>query len=197
MPHFRWQARLPLPVQAQRLRRRRAAIVPSLPPLLWQPPFRPWQVIGDDGHKMIKLDQWSRGLLGAGSAMVLLYVVFWFVDVLILGGDYDPLGLIALPFMACLFSALVFWLLIFPVCKLIRCTLNHLYPTQSLALGSILSAVICGLIGIAVGATAGDMAGSLMWGSYGAVSAFLFHHLSATVIEEEAHTRRMHSTLSR
>ncbi|NJK92951.1 MAG: hypothetical protein HC904_14710 [Blastochloris sp.] len=129
---------------------------------------------------MITLKHWHFGFIGAGGTMVVLYCIFWFLDVLFLGGDYDPLGLVALPLAACIYSALAFWLIIFPIAHLVGFTLNKLRIDHGLLWGSGASSFLCTIFGFIFGIYAGDELSGLLWAFYGAAGGFLFFILSAT-----------------
>jgi len=135
---------------------------------------------------MIALTRVDRGFIITGTIMVALYCIFWFIDVLFLGGDYDGLGLFFLPLAACLYCAIAFWLIIFPSVHFVVFAVNKIRLDDRLLSGTICSTIFCAVPGILLGLfTEGTTLGALLWSAFGGLSGFLFFRFSATIKESE------------
>lgn len=132
---------------------------------------------------MINYRNTFQGVLAAAAFMVPAYVILYFIDILILGGDYDPLGLFFLPIAACGYSAIAFWLYIFPAAHLIRLIGNARGMHRTSA--AIATAVVCGAGGALLGVLSGGLTVSLLFCAYFAGSGLLFFDFAATASKAE------------
>ncbi len=121
---------------------------------------------------MIAFRNTAFGVVLAGSFMVSLYVLYWLMDILFLGGDYDPLTLVALPVAACIYGAIAFWIAIFPIAHFCRWIAGRRKMDRFSA--AVLTASLCGSSGVIFGGVAGDLVTCVMYAFYAAGGGFIF-----------------------
>ena len=90
-----------------------------------------------------------RGVITAAIVMIPYYIGMWLIDIEGLSGmmndDSYPASLFILPFVAAIFSGVIFWLVIFPICFITRLISNYYYLSKRI--GGCMSIIIADFIG--------------------------------------------------
>jgi len=112
----------------------------------------------------------------------------WLIDIEGLSGmmndDSYPASLVVVPFMAALFSGIIFWLVCFPICFATRLISNYYYLSKQV--GGCIAVIITNLIG-SIGYwffTDTDLLWTEIYGIYFALGAGAFWLRSAYMIND-------------
>ena len=133
------------------------------------------------------------GVCAAAAVMIPYYVAFWLYSIGGLRGMYDddsyPMSLVGVPIVAAIFSAIAFWIWVFPSALLAR-RIAHAHALDFLR-ASLLAGCLSALGGVVFGLAFGDWVACVAYGLYMFLSSLAFWFAGARVVES---TKTVEST---